>query len=294
MSDTQKRSFPIQLIAIPALILTLIFSAVFFITESKKNRIYSLTSYDLVIPDDSISIDHGKRIYTIRGCIDCHGQNLGGKIIESGFITGVIAAPNLTPGSGSAIKDYSDSDLVRVIREGIRPDGRSVLFMPSHKFQVIHKTDIEALVAYMKSVSPIERGMPITRLTIPLRFYHFVNRNLALFPATMVQRPVDFEEEISMSRLEKGKYIASSCVGCHGYKLEGGRVPGAPPYWPIATDLTTTGIAGSWSKEEFIESMQKGITPDGRHLDSRYMPWEAFGQLNKEEFELLWEYMKSL
>lgn len=139
MSLNGSKSFPVQLIAIPALITVIVFIAVMFITESKRNRIYTLTSYELNISEDSTAIKHGRHIYTIRGCVDCHGQNLGGKIIESGFLTGVISAPNLTQGKGSPVHRYSDADLVRVIREGVRPDGKSVIFMPSHKFQVIHK-----------------------------------------------------------------------------------------------------------------------------------------------------------
>lgn len=287
-------SFPVQLIAIPAAILTVIFTVIFLITESDRLRIYPLTEYDLVIPADSIAIEHGRRVYTLRGCVDCHGVNLEGRVVESGLLTGVITAPNLTPGKGSAIRDYSTEDLVRVIREGVKPNRRSVIMMPAHKFQVIHKRDVESLIAYMQSVDPVDRRLPATRLNYPVRLYYFVNRKLGLFPANMIRRPVEFAEDNLQTRLEKGRYLATSCVGCHGYRLEGGRVPGAPPTWPVAGDLTPSGIAGDWEKEEFIRSMREGLTPDGRHLDARYMPWQAFGQLTNEEFDLLWEYMRSL
>lgn len=295
MSDLpERRAFPIQLIAIPAAILTVIFSVIFLITESDRLRIYPLTEYDLEIPSDSISIEHGRRVYTLRGCVDCHGTHLEGRVIESGLLTGVITAPNLTTGYGSPIRDYSTEDLVRVIREGVKPDRRSVIMMPAHKFQVIHKRDIESLIAYMQQVEPVDRKLPSTRLNYPVRLYYFVNRKLGLFPANMIRRPVEFLEENLQTRLEKGRYIATSCVGCHGHMLEGGRVPGAPPTWPIAGDLTSTGVAGKWTKEQFIQSMTEGITPDGRHMDARYMPWQAFGQLTQEEFDLLWKYMGSL
>ncbi|PWN05257.1 cytochrome c [Rhodohalobacter mucosus] len=296
MGSEQERSrFPVQAIAIPLLIVTVITAAVFFITESDRLRIYPLSDYDLSIPGDSMSIAHGERIFTIRGCTDCHGSNLGGRIIQSGLLTGIITAPNLTPAPASPIYDYSSEDLVRVIREGVKPSGRSVIMMPSHKFQVIHKTDVESLIAYIRSVEPVNRELPSTSLNLPMRFYYFINRNLTLFPASMIKRPVEFpEEEEPMTRLEKGAYIASSCVGCHGHHLDGGPIPGAPPTWPEAPDLTLTGVAGSWSKEEFIQSLKEGTTPDGRHLDGRFMPWEAFGQLTDEEFDLLWNYMQTL
>lgn len=294
MTEEKRSSFPVQLIAIPALFITILFLGIYLITESDRLRIYPLTDYDLVIPTDSVSIQHGERVYTLRGCVDCHGEQLSGRVIESGILTGVITAPNITRGRGSAIRDYSTEDLVRVIREGVKPNRRSVIMMPSHKFQVIHKRDIEALIAYLRSVEPVDRSLPATKLNYPVRLYYFVNRNLGLFPANMIRRPLEFADETPQSRYEMGQYIATSCVGCHGYKLEGGRVPGAPPNWPEAGDLTSSGVAGSWQKEEFIRSMRQGLTPDGRHLDSRYMPWQAFGMLSDEEFDLLWDYMQSL
>lgn len=293
-SESNKNRFPIQIVVIPVLIISVITTAIFLITESDRLRTYPLTEYDITIPDDSVSIAHGERIYNIRGCTDCHGINLAGKVFQSGLLTGTITAPNLTPSPSSPIYDYRAEDLVRVIREGVKQNGKSVIMMPSHKFQVIHKTDIESLIAYLRSVKPVNRRLPSTNLNFPVRFYYFINRNLALFPANMVKRPVEFKEKIHMSRIEKGEYLATSCVGCHGHYLEGGPISGAPPTWPDAPDLTTSGVAGNWTKKEFKRSLTQGISADGRHLDERYMPWPAFGQLTDEEFDLLWEYMQTL
>lgn len=293
MTENQESSgFKVQIIAIPALIVTVIFTAIFLITESDRLRTYPLTEYDLDIPTDSISIEHGKRLFNIRGCVDCHGTNLSGKVIQSGLLTGIVTAPNLTPSPSSPVYDFTAEDLVRVIREGVKPNGKSVIMMPSHKFQVIHKTDIESIIAYIRSVKPVNRRLSSTNLNFPIRFYYFVNRSLALFPANMIKRPLEFEEEEPMTRFEKGEYLASSCVGCHGHNLEGGPIPGAPPHWPEAPDLTTTGVAGNWTKAEFRRSLEVGISANGRHLDERYMPWPAFGQLTDEEFNLLWEYLQ--
>jgi len=296
MNDEQpvQKRIPVQVIAIPLLVICLVLTAVYLLTESDRLRTYPLTDYNIEIPEDSASVAHGKRLFAIRGCVECHGKNLGGRIIESGLMTGVIAAPNLTSGRGSAISDYSNVDLMRVIREGVKPNGRSVIMMPSHKFQVIHKRDLEALIAYITNVEPIDRKLPETELSFPLRIYYFINRELALFPANKITRPSELPQLETDSRRARAKYVASSCVGCHGYKLKGGRIPGVPPYWPEAPDLTSSGIAGEWTKEEFIEAKEKGITPEGRHIDEQFMPWPAFGKLTEEEFDLLWEYLKSI
>ncbi|NBC02514.1 MAG: c-type cytochrome [Bacteroidetes bacterium] len=296
MPDSQEKqtSFPIQLVAIPAAVIVLIFSVIYLHTESDRQRTYPLTEYDIDIPDDSLSVEHGRRIFTIRGCVDCHGDNAGGKIVESGVLTGTIVAPNLTTGTGSALEGYSGEDIVRVIREGVKPNGQSVVLMPSHKFRVIHKRDIESLVAYLRYLPPVNRDLPATRLNFPIRFYYFLNRELGLFPANLIQRPVEFPQIDSTDVYEKGRYLASSCVGCHGHHLEGGPVPGAPPYWPEAPDLTASGPMGDWTKDQFKSAMKNGVTPDGRHLDEQYMPWPAFGQLTDEEFDLIWNYLHTL
>lgn len=297
MEESDKKNsgnFPIQIIAIPSAILAIIFAVIFLHTESDRLRTYPLTEYDITIPEDSISIEHGKHVFTIRGCVDCHGENAAGRIVEDGLMTGLIVAPNLTTGQGSAIHDYANEDIVRVIREGVKPDGKSVVLMPAHKFKVIHKTDIESLIAYLRNLPPVDRDLPETKLNLPIRFYYFINRELALFPANMIRRPVKFPDIDPQDRYEKGKYLASSCVGCHGHKLKGGPIAGAPPHWPEAPDLTSSGNLAGWTKQEFIHAMQNGMTPEGRHLDEQYMPWPAFGQLTEEEFNLIWEYLQTL
>lgn len=294
MVPENNKGLPIQAIAIPLLIIMMIVLAIFGITESDRLRSYPLTRYNIPIPEDSASILHGRRIVHIRGCVDCHGEQLAGSILQKSLHTGLIAAPNITMGEGSVIREYSDEELIRVIREGVRPNGKSVIIMPSHKFQVIHQRDLASLVAYLRHVEPVHRAMPRSKINFPMRLYYFVNRKMALFPANLVQRPIEMPESSPSDRLATGKYIASSCVGCHGHHLEGGPIPGVPPSWPEAPALGRKGVAGAWTKQQFTEAMTLGITPDGRHLNEAYMPWPAFGQLTESEYDLLWEYMQQL
>jgi hypothetical protein len=42
-----------------------------------------------------------------------------------------LASVNLTRGKGGIGQTFSDSDYVRSIRYGVRPDGKPVIFMPS-------------------------------------------------------------------------------------------------------------------------------------------------------------------
>jgi mono/diheme cytochrome c family protein len=89
--------------------------------------------------------------------------------------------------------------------------------------------------------------------------------------------------------LEYGRYLGTSCIGCHGATLSGGRIPGVPPDWPAASNLTPAPGAAiaRWSDTEFAKTMRTGTTPEGRMLDQKYMPWRMLGKMTDEEMQAL-------
>lgn len=94
---------------------------------------------------------------------------------------------------------------------------------------------------------------------------------------------------------EYGAYLAVRCTGCHGDTLSGGRIPGTPPDWPPAPNLTPAAgaaIAG-WSQGQFVHTIRTGMTPAGKQLDSKYMPWPVLGQMSDDELQALWIYLRS-
>ena len=96
--------------------------------------------------------------------------------------------------------------------------------------------------------------------------------------------------------IEYGEYIAATCVGCHGQGLSGGGIPGVPPDWPEAGNLTPdkdTGI-GAWSEQEFRSFFENGTKPDGAVVDTTYMPWPIGQQFTDEEMGALWLFLRSL
>lgn len=92
-------------------------------------------------------------------------------------------------------------------------------------------------VAYVRSLPPMTGGAAIVDLPLPARvLYGFdvipdaAQRIIhALPPST----PID-----SGVTAEHGAYVANMCTGCHGEKLSGGRIPGGPPDWPVAANIT--------------------------------------------------------
>ena len=69
-------------------------------------------------------------------------------------------------------------------------------------------------------------------------------------------------------------------------------MPGAPPDFPPATNITPTGI-GTWTEAQFMQAMRTGVRPNGTPIDP-FMPWSYVGQLTDDELKALWTFLKSV
>jgi mono/diheme cytochrome c family protein len=127
------------------------------------------------------AIEEGARLATIYGCHGCHGPGLeGGVMFDQRFMARVVA-PNLTRLSAG----YSDLDFVRVLRHGVRPDGRSAIpAMPSPSYAYLTDEDLAQIIAYVRSVLASGEGeLPSTRLGLLVRYaLHPYLRTLAETP----------------------------------------------------------------------------------------------------------------
>ncbi|MBC8152294.1 MAG: hypothetical protein H7Z72_05225, partial [Bacteroidetes bacterium] len=104
-------------------------AAVYSISSYRLNRRHEVPpSPKLTISNDPAVLGRGGHIATSIGmCTDCHGGDLGGKIIADAGPLGLIAAPNLTSGRGGIGASYVDADWVRALRHGVRRDGTSLI-----------------------------------------------------------------------------------------------------------------------------------------------------------------------
>ena len=112
------------------------------------------------------------------------------------------------------------------------------------------------------------------------------------------------------AEIARGKYLVGfgGCIDCHtpGYffgkpdiprALAGSEVGFEIPglgvfYGPNLTPDKETGL-GSWSKEQIVTALQKGLRPDGRQLVP-IMPWKAFANLTKADANAIAAYLRSL
>jgi hypothetical protein len=229
----------------------------------------------------------------VAGCStsDCHGADLaGGRRVDFGPL-GFASGPNITMGNLGAT--YSDGELARLIRHGIKKDGRSVLFMPVQDFGWLPDEDVAAIVSYLRSAPAVDResaGSKVAALGKVLD-----RRGLIVFD---VARRIDHDHfeppPAPAPNVDYGRFLVRGCTGCHGGHLSGGPIPGAPASFATPSNLTpdASGL-GTWAYDDFDRALTTGVSKDGKKLDP-FMPYEAYGKLDDLEKHALWSYLRSV
>ena len=241
------------------LVLALIGAGVVFGASERKLRKPYDTSVDSVhVPTDSASIARGEHLVrNVIDCTICHGDDLGGAVYSSSPAIGTVAGPNLTRGKGGVPAGYADIDYVRAIRRGVKPDGRSLIVMPSEVFTHLSQEDLGAVLAFLKQAPPVDREVPKSGFG-PVGRALLATGKMNILVAGKTPRQTPVESVPRDTTPAYGKYIAdiSGCHGCHGYGLSGGPVAG-PPGLPPASNLTPAGI-GNWTEADLSRALREG------------------------------------
>jgi mono/diheme cytochrome c family protein len=276
-------------------VIVLAFGSLYGVTELRFRKSYEAPDYPIAVLSDAETLARGQHIAVTRGCTDCHGPNLGGQQFIDVPILARLYATNLTSGSGGIGTSYTPADWERAIRHGVRPNGKPLLFMPSHEFYPVSDADLSALVSYIASIPPVEAEKTKSRVGPLGRFLVATRQIPAFVPAELIDhdapRPTAPAPGVTV---EYGEYLATGCTGCHGAQFSGGRIPGAPPEMIAVANITPheTGIA-DYDENDFFRLMREGRRPDGSQIDEQ-MPWSTFGQMTDDELSAIWLYLRSL
>lgn len=227
----------------------------------------------ITIPNDSVAIAHGQHLSIIWACTRCHGDNLAGKIISRERVSlmgGRIPASNLTSGKGGIAKFYNETDWVRAIRHGVKPNGQGEIFM--YNYSAMSDRDLGDLIAFLKQIPPVDAEYPSIRFGPILP----ISAALGIFKpaagsidhnARHVAHPLPAATE------EYGKYLFTGCAGCHG---EG----------------VTTPLRGKWSQEDFVHIIRTGVSSNGKRID-KAMPVSTYAEMSDTELAALWLYLRN-
>jgi mono/diheme cytochrome c family protein len=224
---------------------------VFVASERVVARTYDVPLTSFAASTDADAIRRGERLAAISGCNGCHGAQLQGAVMFDEPNIARFTAPNLT----QLARQYSDSELERVIRHGVKPDGTSVWIMPSAMFRHFTDEDLAALVGYVRSL-PERPGVGRERTLRTLGRIGIVTEKftpVAAQAAVVVERGTpDYSDPLS-----HGRYLVmTACTECHGEKLQGSDFLHAP-------NLI---VAGAYSDADFTRLMQTGVGLGDRDL----------------------------
>ena len=261
-------------------------------SELRLNQRYVIAVTPPQLKTDAATLARGKHLVEANtGCDYCHGANLAGQRFTDAPPFRLIAS-NLTGGTGGVGQSYSDEDWVRAIRYAVRPNGTPLLFMPYQGFAQLSDEDLAAIIAYLKSVPPVDNQPGTSALRLLGRAlllageYHLPAEQIKVVP-TQPTAP-------STSRtVEYGAYLAAigNCRECHGPNLSGSLPlePGGMP--PL--NLTPGGQLQFWSEADFIHAMRTGERPNGTTLSSD-MPWRVLTRQTDDELGAIYRYLRSL
>jgi mono/diheme cytochrome c family protein len=274
-----------------ALFLAVALAVVYGRSTVQLRRTYLITVAPVRVPSDPAAVERGRHIAQTRGCVDCHGADLGGAKIIDDPAMGRTYGPNLTRGRGGRAAELRDEDWVRAIRHGVAKGAHPLYLMPSAEYAHFTDDDLGAVIAYVKSVPPVDRE------SVPLSVGPVAR---ALMVAGKLQLAADlidhanFKPEVVSPgpTVVYGRYLAVGCTGCHGPNFSGGKIDVGPPDWPPAANLTPAGDLAQWTDKEFFAALRTARRPDGREL-SIVMP-RAFGQMTDEELMAIWLYLKTV
>jgi mono/diheme cytochrome c family protein len=169
--------------------------------------------------------------------------------------------------------------------------------MPSEDFQRMSDEELSDIVAYIRSQPPVDNLVPPVSLG-PLGKVLVATGQLPLSADRIPSHdaPHALLPPTAEASAEFGAHLAGICAGCHGEDLSGGPIPGAPPNWVPARNLTphADGLAG-WTYDQFTRAMREGVRPDGSPLQEPMTLITPYA-LNMTEVELqaLWAYLQSV
>jgi mono/diheme cytochrome c family protein len=261
---------------------------------------------EMTAPTSADAVERGRYLANnVFVCMGCHsGTNEGvpgdpvdpnklgaGHDFDLIGFPGHVRAPNLTPDPKTGIAKWSDGEIVRAMREGISKNGR-VLFpiMPYPNYaKVISDDDALAVVAYLRTLKPIEHDPGETELQFPLSM--FIRGVPAPVESSPAAPPPDTD------KLARGRWLlkASSCTECHtpqddhgqpvaGKTMAGGLLLAIGDKGTVRTSNITsdkeTGL-GEWSDAEVRAALESGTSKDGRPLYA--MPWSYFQRMTEAD-----------
>jgi len=245
------------------------------------NKTYHIPLADVTIPNDTVSINEGHRLVQIAHCSDCHGEHFTGTVFDKVNNVAEFVAPNIT----KIIPSYSNAELERLIRHGIKKNGHSVLIMPSFMYYQLKEESVEKMIAYLRTLHPQTDTLNGASTSFALLGRLALIQRKLIPVADMIDHNSPRKYiHYDTTQVAFGRYLAmTTCTACHGEDLKG--EAGFGP------DLV---IAASYKKEDFCKLLHTGIALGGRNLDlMSHVAKNNLCHLTDNEMNCIYAYLKT-
>lgn len=253
------------------------------------------------VPGDDLA--HGRYLATIGACLECHTprlpadpQQLDESRLMSGGIPfegrwGVVHTANVSAVAAA----YQPAHLEAAIRGQL-----SFKFqMPTELYAAYAADDLRDLVAFLRSLTPVDAPPPVNTLKAGYR------------PPPPLPEGSVRETAPRGVTVERGEYLVhvAICMDCHSPRGPDGisyderrRMSGGgigikiADAWLVPPNLTPdreTGI-GAWTDQEIITAFRLGKRPDGRQLHPAMPARVAYADMTDEDAQAIVAYLRSL
>ena len=253
---------------------------VYLASELEVRRTYPVPLSAIDVPHDLAAVVEGKRLATVYGCFNsCHGKQMEGNELYNEPGIAKINAPNLT----RVVREYTDPQLERLIRHGVKRDGTSTWLMPSPMFSGLSDADLGSIIAFVRS-SPVLDG-PMREVTLrPLGRIGIVTGQFKPLATQIAPNVARVAVTDRSNTVAFGKYLVqTACTECHGADLKGSDLVHAPGL----------AVSSAYSDEDFTRLLRTGIALGGRQVGLMTEVGQTrFPSFTDEEVKAVREYLQ--
>jgi mono/diheme cytochrome c family protein len=263
--------------------------------------------------DNKEVIAKGQYIFALAGGCACHTVpkgplNAGGR--EFPIPTGAVYSTNITADKETGLGGWTDQQIVDAMTKGISRNGSRILpVMPYEKYSGMAQQDLKSLIAYLRTLKPIQKATPSLKTWAPLM------RSMGtLVYLKAFGRFSSSPAEAPSGGVERGRYLVdhvSICSDCHtprnslGVPNQSLYLAGASkkigPLGNAVANITPdkeTGI-GEWKREDILELLHSGTKPDldnVQGLMSEVIQGAPYGykDMKKDDASAIADYLKSI
>lgn len=223
-------------------------------------------------------VAEGGRLASALGCRGCHGPNGNGTVIAD--VPGVVhvAPPALAP----IVASYSDAELARLIRHGIKRNGTGAFVMPVQGHNGVADEDLARIIGWLRTLKPSAADSKDT-----LRFGP-VGR-FAVLTGGIAPEVIEATRAPAKRPAEMGAYIVDTiCAGCHSLREERKAHDDGRPVPALAM------IGPAYDLPAFKKLLSTGVGMSPRDLGlMKQVGKDDLSHLTAQEVEAVHDYLKA-